>query len=96
MYNFNDAWRKKSRSTILKCWIKSKCLSEIQVQEATNVLNATNVANGTDNSIDTVPLQEAEEIYTSIQAHAFLSTSGATACSVINEIADIENLVQFL
>ena len=54
-----------------------------------------NGANGTDSSTDSVPLKEAEEIYASIQAHAFLSASGAPACSVINEISDIENLVQF-
>ena len=68
----------------------------MQVQEANNIINAINGANETDSSTDTVPIQEAEEIYTNIQAHAFLSTSGAPACSVINEIADIEKLVQFL
>ena len=96
MYIFNEAWRKTIRSTILKCWTKSKCLSEIQVQEATSILNTMNRANVTDSSTDTVLLQKAEEIYRSIQAHAFLSTSGAPACFVINEIADVENLAQFL
>ena len=52
--------------------------------------------NGIDNSTDSVTLQEAEEIYTSIQAHVFLSISGAPACYLINEIADLKNLVQFL
>ena len=43
MYAFNEAWRKTSRSTIPKCWIKSKCLSEIQVQEGANTLNTVEI-----------------------------------------------------
>ena len=71
MFIFNEAWRKTSRSTILKCWIKSKCLSEMQVQDANNILKAMNVPNERDSSTDIVPLQEVEEIYTNIQAHDF-------------------------
>ena len=35
---FNEAWRCVRRSTLLKCWVKSKCLSENKTEDASDIL----------------------------------------------------------
>ena len=70
----NEAWGKTKSSTILKCWIKSNCLSESQIELALSYCT-NEVATGNDNSTDSaIQEHEAQALYDALQSLAYTTS----------------------
>ena len=91
---YDEAWSNNTRTTVLKCWIKSQCLSETQSSYCRSIiqdLTSTNVSSqwtGTDIS-PPISQMEAQEIADNLTvAHALSSPS-----IDIQELIDDANLL---
>ena len=73
---FDESWSQTSRSTVIKCWIKSECLLDSHVQQCTEILHdITSILFSSQDLIsDPISASEAELIATDLNLIQSLDT----------------------
>ncbi len=93
---FNEAWSKTKRTTVLKCWIKSECLSEGQVQLAREICASLSEVDP-DSGHDALILQtDAQSIFQDLSTMSCLQTTQHNAQELIADVQGIENVAELL
>ena len=89
MYMFNEAWSRTSKSTILKCCIKSKYFNEDQVQHAKSLCEELDQGKSMAGLGPLLSQNEVHEIYESMQSSIMISISSTAPVTVMNELSDV-------
>ncbi len=85
---FNDCRPKTERKTILKCWMRNKCLYNLQVQECEQMIAHDNT------HVVAVDQDEAARIYDDIFVQGLVSSGEVSEKVLLQELEGVESAIQ--
>ena len=92
---FNQSWQQTTQKTTVKCWLKSKCLSDSQVREGNNLLLTVDPSSDVEAEESAVDYNVAGTTHqrlleTTVIPSAFNGPSGTT----LNDVASVRNAME--
>ncbi len=92
---FNDSWSKTKRTTILRCWIKRKCLSDSQIKQARNI--CSNLSQNETDEVQNAPVshKDAQSTFEDLSTVSCIQGTNLRAQDLIAELQEVENSLNY-
>ena len=92
---FNRCWSKTKACTIVRCWIKSECLSYLQVQQCEQI-SRHNRNRNEENLLDSPTEQsETEQLYKDIFVISMLSQVQVQSNELLPDLGEVNSVDEF-
>ena len=96
MYLFNEAWSKTIRNAVLKCWIKSECLREGQVQLTREICASLSEVDPDSGHDPPISQSDAQSIFQGLSTMYCLQTTQHNAQELTADVQGVENVAELL
>ena len=95
MHLFNYCWSKTKARTIARCWMKSDCLSYLQVQQFEQICH--DYSNDNEENVPDSPIErnEAEQLYEDIFVNSLLSQVQSQSNELLPEVGEVQSVDEF-